>query len=181
MFGLFAPKNSASASSSDESSSDDPSQDKGSFCVEVEVKPLSAPLLEKDESGLYDLPIARAVVKGGTSTLAGLALALLLSSAPALANACPGRVVNTSSHSLCLRSTDKGEPRVDVIGTQVSMVRFVGGMLTMSGPYTRTVPDDRRLPIIFNSKTGVGAIAEAGSSVRAIEGNAAARKHLRIQ
>jgi hypothetical protein len=128
----------------------------------------------------HKFSVAKGVL-GGTSTLAGLALALLLSSAPALANACPGRVVNTDSHSLCLRSTDKGEPRVDVMGTQVSMVRFVGGMLTMSGPYTRTVPDDRRLPIIFNSKTGVGAIAEAGSFVRAIEGNAAARKHLRIQ
>ena len=75
MFGFLGFKNSAPASDSDS----DSSKGEGSFFVEVEVIPPEAPPLEKNEDGRYDLPIARAVVKGGTSTLAGLALALLLS------------------------------------------------------------------------------------------------------
>jgi hypothetical protein len=79
MFGFLGFKNSAPASVSDSDSASDSLESEGSFLVEVEVIPPEAPPLEKDENGRYDLPIARAVVKGGTSTLAGLALALLLS------------------------------------------------------------------------------------------------------
>jgi hypothetical protein len=75
MFNLFGPNPSVS----DSDSASDSSKGEGSFFVEVEVIPPEAPPLEKDEDGRYDLPIARAVVKGGTSTLAGLVLALLLS------------------------------------------------------------------------------------------------------
>ena len=47
--------------------------------------------------------------------------------------------------------------------------------------HLKLVPDDSRFPIIFNSRAGVGAIAGAESFVQAIEGNAAARMHLRIR
>lgn len=158
-------------------------QDNGSFHVGVELtsQDVEAPPLEKGEDGRYKFPIAKAVAdSGGTATLAALVMALIVS-APAMASDCLGRVVTTNSHAFCLRLTDAGEARVDVMGSGVSMVRLNGGMFTMVAKFTRTVPDDRRSPVIFNAKAGISAIAEAGPLVRAIENNAAARQHLRIK
>lgn len=156
--------------------------DDGSFHIEVEItsQDVEAPPLEKGEGGRYDFPIAKAVAIGGTATLAALAMALV-ASVPAMAGGCRGRVVETNSHVFCLRSTDGDEPRVDVMGTQVSMVRLNGGMLTMVKPHTRLVPDNPKLDITFSSEVSQKEIAKADESIRAIENNAAARQHLRIK
>lgn len=179
MFSIFSPKNSIGPTF-DPSGSE--SGDGGSD-VEIALPTLddNAPPLEKDDKGKYSFPIARAVAAaGGTVTLAALAMALL-AAAPAMAGDCIGLLTRTEANTFCLRLTDGGEPRADLIGTKISMVRLNGGMLTMVGQHTRTVPDNRRINIIYNSKSAIGVIAAAGSSIKTIESNDAVRRHLRIK
>jgi hypothetical protein len=131
----------------------------------------------------YDFPIATAVVNGwGTASLAGIALALI--SLPAIAQPdCIGRAVKNGPHTFCLTTTDRGEARVDLMGSTISVTRLERdglpvATLTMTREHTRTVPDNASLRTIYNSRSAVEKIAEVSHLVNAIVTDPKAKSYL---
>jgi hypothetical protein len=132
----------------------------------------------------YDFPIATAIAKGwGTASLiTGIAMALI--SLPAIAQpGCNGQPVKNGSQTFCLTTTERGETRVDLMGSTVSVTRLKRdglpvATLTMTGEHTRTVPDNGSLRIAYSSRSAIEKIAEVSNLVNAIVTNDKAKTYL---
>jgi hypothetical protein len=96
---------------------------------------------------------------------------------------CNGKEVKNGPHTFCLTTTDRGEPRVNLMGSTVSVVRLVidgrpVATLTMAGKHTRIVPTNELLSTIYSSQSAIEKIAEVSPLVNAIVTNNKAKSHL---
>jgi hypothetical protein len=146
---------------------------------------------------VFPLPIAHSVARrSGVASLA--CLAILFAGVPSIASpGCSDVTIQSKAYELCLTTTERGEPRVDLrkiviaqngaawTETVVSVVRLRDNegrrtiaTTTMVGQHTRTVPNNDLRSTFYSSPAAVQAIAKVSGLVNGIVTDPVSLSHL---